>query len=195
MKSVMFSEIVHAHRGASGLGGLSPLTAYGLTLAIGMPLLVLVLRALDPGAPLAVIVLPMLAGLALPLWMGTPGRLEVSTRFDAAHMRHTLDETLATLGYVVAASRTGRLRYVNTSAKAWAIGAHAVHIRIHAHTFEVIGPIPTLRALQRALSGEAPAPAAAPVAKVRRTRLPSRETVAGAMQISDNAERVAGMAE
>jgi len=39
MKSVMFSEVMPAQRGAGLLGTLSPLTAYGLTLAIGMPLL------------------------------------------------------------------------------------------------------------------------------------------------------------
>lgn len=188
MKSVMFSEIVHAHRGAGGLRGLSPLTAYGLTVAIGMPLLVLALRAIDPDAPLAVIVLPMLAGLALPLWAGTPGRLDVNTRFDAVHMRHTLSEALAALGYVEASARSGQVRYLSRAGNAWRARGQAVTVRIHAHTLEVIGPIPTLRALQRALAGtqDAPAPAA---------DLPSRETVAGAMQISDNAGRVAGMAE
>jgi hypothetical protein len=195
MKSVMFSEIVHAQRGAGCLRGLSPLTAYGLTVALGMPLLVLALRALDPGAPLAVIVLPMLAGLALPLWAGTPGRLEVSTRFDAAHMHDTLDEALAALGYAVASARPGQLRYASKTGSAWRARTHMVTIRIHAHTLEVIGPIPTLRALQRALSGEAALPVETPRAHTRRASLPSRETVAGAMQISDNAERVAGMAE
>ena len=185
MKSVMFSEIVQAHRGPGllgGLRGLSPLTAYGLTVAAGMPLLVLALRALDPGAPLAVIVLPMLAGLALPLWAGSPGRLDVSTRFDAIHLRRTLDESLAALGYLAAPGRPGQVRYVRRGGHAWRTRGQAVHVRIHPHALEVVGPIPILRALQRALSGEAGA-------------LPSRETVAGAMQISDNAERVAGMAE
>lgn len=202
MKSVMFSEIVHAHRGAGGLRGLrglSPLTAYGLTVAIGMPLLVLALRALDPGAPLAAIVLPMLAGLALPLWAGTPGRLDVSTRFDAVHMRHTLDEALAALGYTETSARPGQLRYVRSTGNAWRARGQAVNVRIHSHALEVFGPIPTLRALQRALSGSAGVPAGAPAeasaAHARRAGLPSRETVAGAMQISDNAERVAGMAE
>ena len=195
MKSVMFSEIVHAHRRAGGLRGLSPLTAYGLTVAIGMPLLVLALRAADPGAPLAVIVLPMLAGLALPLWAGTPGRLDVSTRFDAVHMRHTLDEALMALGYVQASARPGQLRYVRSTGKGWRAQAQAVNIKIHSHALEVIGPIPTLRALQGALSGVAPTPAEAPASPDRRTCPQSRETVAGGMQISDNAGRVAGMAE
>ncbi|MDB5748164.1 MAG: hypothetical protein JWP72_3012 [Massilia sp.] len=195
MKSVMFSEIVHAHRGAGGLRALPPLVAYGLTVAIGMPLLVLALRALDPGAPLAVIVLPMLAGLALPLWAGTPGRLDVSTRFDAVHMRHTLNEALAALGYVEASAAPGQLRYVSRTGNAWRARGQMVNVRIHSHALEVIGPIPTLRALQGALSGAASVPADAPAAPARPASQPSRETVAGAMQISDNARRVAGMAE
>ena len=191
MKSVMFSEIVHAHSGAGGtraLRGLPPLVAYGITVAIGMPLMVLALRAMDPGAPLAVIVLPMLAGLALPLWAGTPGRLDICTRFDAAHMRHTLTETLAALGYAEASAAPGQLRYRSRAGK-------AITIRIHAHALEIIGPIPLLRTLRGALSGTAPVPAAAPATPARPAMLPSRETVAGGMQISDNAGRVAGMAE
>lgn len=191
MKSVMFSEIVRTHCGGSMLRSLSPLTAYGLTVAIGMPLLVLALRALDPGAPLAVIVLPMLAGLALPLWAGTPGRLEVNTRFDAIHMRPTLDEVLAALGYVEAGPCAGQVRYLSKAGGgAWRARGQMVNVRIRPHSLDIVGPIPTLRALQQALSGAAAAPAA-----LARNALPSRETVAGAMQISDNAERVAGMAE
>ena len=199
MKSVMFSEIVHAHRSAGGLRGLSPLTAYGLTVAIGMPLLVLALCAADPDAPLAVIVLPMLAGLALPLWAGTPGRLDVSTRFDAVHMRHTLDDALMALGYVETNTRPGQMRYVRNTGNGWRARGYAVNIKIHSHALEVIGPIPTLRALQRALAGagnvKPEAATEAPGTPDRRTSLPSRETVAGGMQISDNAGRVAGMAE
>lgn len=194
MKSVMFSEIAHAHRGPALLRGMSPLTAYGLTVAIGMPLLVLALRALDPDAPLACIVLPMLAGLALPLWAGTPGRLDVSTRFDAIHMRPTLGEALVALGYVEGTAAPGQLRYVRQAGKPWPARMQTVNVRIHAHALEVVGPIPALRALQAALSARN-GPAQAPAASLRAPVRPSRETVAGAMQISDNAERVAGMAE
>ena len=202
MKSVMFSEIVHAHRGGGGLRalrGLPPLVAYGLTVAIGMPLLVLALRALDPGAPLAVIVLPMLAGLALPLWAGTPGRLDICTRFDAVHMRHTLNEALAALGYVEASARPDQARYVSRTGNAWRARGPVVNVRIHSHALEVIGPIPVLRALQGALAGAARVPPimppAVPATAARPASVQTRETVAGAMQISDNAGRVAGMAE
>jgi hypothetical protein len=190
MKSVMFSEIVGAPRriGLRGLRGLSPLAAYGLTLAIGLPLLVLLLCLADPAAPLALIVLPVLAGLVLPLCTSAPGRLDVSTRFHARHMRSTLDSALGAMGFTEVCAGPDRIRYVKAGARAWR--AQSVNVRICPHVLEVIGPIPTLRALQAALSGTAATPAApAPVA------LSNRETVAGAMQISDNAERVAGMAE
>ena len=184
MKSVLFSEIVQALRSA-GLRSLTPLTAYGLTLAIGMPLLVLALCAAFPQAPLAVIVLPVLAGLALPLCTGAPGRLDVNTRFDACHMRATLDSTLGEMGFAQASAGPDRIRYVKTGASAW--HAQAVCVRIRPHALEVTGPIPILRALQAALAGTAPAKEPADLSR--------RETVAAAIQISDNAERVAGMAE
>jgi len=153
MKSVMFSEVVPAQRHAGLLRTLSPLTAYGLTVAIGMPLLVLVMHLFDPTAPLAYIVLPVLAGLALPLCASAPGRLDVNTRFDACHMASTLDTTLASLGYVRADAGAGLLRYVKTARPTWRNRAQNVNIRVHAHALEVIGPIPVLRALQKALAG------------------------------------------
>lgn len=187
MKSVMFSEIVGAPRRA-GLRGLSPLAAYGLTMLVGLPLLVLILRVLDPGAPLAVIVLPALAGLAVPLCSSAPGRLNVSTRFDARHMRATLDSALGAIGFTEVCAGPDGIRYVKAGTSGWR--AQSVGVRIRPHVLEVVGPIPTLRALQAALAGPAAAPASA-----GGTPLSMGETVAGAMQISDNAERVAGMAE
>ena len=187
MKTVTFSEIVGAP--LAGLRGLSPLTAYGLTLAIGAPLLVLALRMLDPDAPLACIVLPVLAGLALPLCTSAPGRLDVSTRFGASQMRATLDAALAALGFVSSNAGPDRIRYVKTGTSAWR--AQSVSVRIRPHSLEVVGPIQTLRSLQALLAGTAdPAALAA-----KRSDLSSRESVAAAIQISDNAERVAGMAE
>ena len=190
MKSVMFSEIVGAPRriGLGGLRGLSPLAAYGLTLAIGLPLLVLLLCLADPRAPLALIVLPVLAGLALPLCTSPPGRLDVSTRFHARHMRATLDSTLGAMGFSEVRAGPDRIRYAKAGASAWR--TQSINVRIRPHVLEVIGPIPTLHALQAALAGTAATPALP-----ARGALSNRETVAGAMQISDNAERVAGMAE
>lgn len=190
MKSVMFSQIVGAPR-RSGLRGLSPLAAYGLTLAVGTPLLVLALRLVDPGAPLACIVLPVLAGLALPLCAPAPGRLDVSTRFDARHLRAKLDSALADLGYAQVCAGPDRIRYASAG-RTWR--ARSLSVRIRPHVLEVIGPIPTLRALQAALAGPAASTVPA-VPAMRRADLSSRETVAAAIQISDNAERVAGMAE
>ena len=153
MKSVMFSEVMPAPRRPCLLRTLSPLTAYGLTLAIGMPLLVVAMHLLAPTAPLAYIVLPVLAGLVLPLCAHAPGRLEVSTRFDACHMASTLDATLDSLGYARGKSAPGLLRYVKTARPTWRNRAHNVNVRVHAHALEVIGPVPVLRALQKALAG------------------------------------------
>jgi hypothetical protein len=184
MKSVLFSEIVHAPRASGLLGKLSPLAVYGFGAAIAMPLLVLALRSYGPDAPLAAIVLPLLVLLALPLCAGTPGRLEIRTRFDARHMRQTLDGALGTLGYVQSIGAPDRLRYVRATPVSWRIRTQGIHVRVNAHSLEVIGPVPTLRALQAVLGGAPAAPA-----------LSGLETVAGGMQISDNAGRVAGMAE
>ena len=188
MKSVTFSEIVKAP--PAGLRGLPPLTAYGLTLVIGLPLLVLALRAFDPGAPLAAIVLPLLAGLALPLGASAPGRLDVATRFDARHMRATLDASLSALGFHAMRTEPDRIRYLKAGASLWR--AQSVSVRILPHSLEVVGPIPTLRSLQALLDGSAATP---PAPAMQRSDLSNRESVAAAMQISDNAGRVAGMAE
>jgi len=153
MKSVMFSEVEPAQRSAGFLRTLSPLTAYGLAVAIGMPLLVLAMHLFDPSAPLAYIVLPVLAGLALPLCASAPGRLEVATRFDACHMAATLDAALAALGYARVDAGPGLLRYVQAEHPGWRKRAHKVNVRVHAHALEVIGPVPVLRALQKALAG------------------------------------------
>jgi len=152
MKSVTFSEVVRSNTGGGFLHGLSPLTAYGLTLVIGLPLLVVALHLFDPTAPLAAIVLPVLAGLAVPLCISAPGRLDVNTRFDASHMSMTLDSTLASLGYARCEASPGLLRYVKTTRPSWRTRAQTVNVKVHAHALEVIGPIPVLRSLQRALA-------------------------------------------
>jgi hypothetical protein len=188
MKSVMFSEIVQVPR-RSGRRGPSPLAAYGLTVAIGLPLLVLALRVADPAAPLACIVLPLLAGLALPLCASVPGRLDVSTRFDACHLRMTVEQSLATLGFAVAETDAARLLFIEQGASPWR--AASVSVRIHFHTLEVIGPVPTLRRLQALLGGAAGGVAVSEL----HDHLSERETIAAPLQISDNAGRVAGMAE
>lgn len=150
MKSVLFSEIVHAPRASGLLGRLSPLAVYGAGAALALPLLVLVLRRYGPGAPLASIVLPLLAVLALPLCAVAPGRLEIRTRFDARHMHSPLDDALGTLGYTRVNASADRIRYA--CGGAWRRRTHDLNVRMGAHTLDITGPIPTLRALQAALA-------------------------------------------
>ncbi|QNA90531.1 hypothetical protein G4G28_22160 [Massilia sp. Dwa41.01b] len=108
-------------------------------------------------------------------------------------MRHTLDAALVALGYVRTDAGAERMRYVRIAPASWRARAQSVNVRIKPHTLEVVGPIPTLRALQAALAGGETAQPERVIATA--PALPGRETVAGAMQISDNAGRVAGMAE
>ncbi|QNA97762.1 hypothetical protein [Massilia sp. Se16.2.3] len=67
----------------------------------------------------------------------------MSTRFDACHMRHTLDAALVALGYVRTDAGAERMRYVRIAPASWRARAQSVNVRIKPHTLEVVGPIPT----------------------------------------------------
>jgi hypothetical protein len=104
MKSVTFSDIERAPEQARRrpLSLASPQRAawLALTLALGLPALMFGFHLFDPGAPLAYIVVPILAGGLLPMAARMmTGRFEVTTRFDACHLVVTLDEALGRLGY------------------------------------------------------------------------------------------------
>jgi hypothetical protein len=144
MKSVTFSDIERVPeqaRRASPLG--SPQRVAWLLL--GLPALVFVFRQLDPAAPLAFIVLPILAGGLLPLAYFMPGRFEVTTRFDACHLVCTLDEAVGRLGYAPAERAPGAVRYRTR-------GGKEIAVTVRAHALEVTGPVPALRALRRQMA-------------------------------------------
>jgi hypothetical protein len=113
-----------------------------LTLALGLSALMFGFRQVDPGAPLAYIVVPVLAGGLLPMMTMMPGRFEVTTRFDACHLVVTLDEALGQLGYTPAERAPGAVRYR-------ARGGKEIAVTVRAHALEVTGPVPALRALRR----------------------------------------------
>lgn len=94
MKSVTFSDIERVPEQArrpSPLRSPQRVTLLVLTLALGLPALMFIFQQIDPGAPLAYIVVPVLAGGLLPMMSMMPGRFEVTTRFDACHLVVTLD--------------------------------------------------------------------------------------------------------
>jgi hypothetical protein len=148
MKSVVLSEVVRVDASSAGSAG-TRWGRFALTLALGLPLLMLVIHQLDPAAPLAFIVLPALAGGILPVLAAVPGKFEVTTRFEAQHLVRTLDQTLAALGYENVERQPGAVRY-RTRPGRWLGKEVAVIVR--ERTIELVGPVPTLRALQAQLA-------------------------------------------
>jgi hypothetical protein len=148
MKSVTFSDIERIPeqaRNGSPLGAQQRMVLLGATLALGLPALMFVFHVFDPAAPLAYIVLPILAGGLLPMAHMVPGRLQVMTRFEACHLVCTLDQALARLGYVPAERAPGAVRYR-------ARGGKEIAVTVRDHVLEVTGPVPALRALRRRMA-------------------------------------------
>ena len=114
MKSVTFSDIEHVQGRSPSVPSLRSIprpAMFALLLGFGLPTLMMVFHVLDPSAPLAYIVVPVLLGGLLPATQVLPGRFEVTTRFDACHMVLTLDEALGKLGYDQAERAPGSVRY------------------------------------------------------------------------------------
>lgn len=145
MKSVTFSEVVRV----AGAPASSSAARYALTMALGMPALMAAFHLLDPSAPLPWIVLPVLAGGLAPMLAVLPGRFEVTTRFEAQLLARTLDATLTSLGYAEAGRQRGAVRY-RTSGARWL--DREVVVTVREHSIVVVGPVPTLRALQARLA-------------------------------------------
>ena len=155
MKSVTFSEIERARdqaRHPSPLLSRRSVVTLGLTLALGLPALMFVFHLLDPTAPLAYIVLPVLLGGLLPTLQALPGRLEVATRFDARHLVGTLDDTLGKLGYVQAERTLDSVRYRARAARWPQWQNKEIVVAVRSHALEVTGPVAALRALRRQMA-------------------------------------------
>jgi hypothetical protein len=148
MKSVTFSDIERIPeqmRRSSPLGLPQRTVLLGMTLVLGLGALMFAFHVFDPAAPLAYIVLPILAGGLLPMAHMMPGRFEVTTRFEACHLVCTLDEALGRLGYAPAERAPGAVRYRTR-------GGKEIAVAVHAHALEVTGPVPVLRALRRQMA-------------------------------------------
>lgn len=154
MKNVTLSAVVRNHARRQLLCPIRSwhqLGQYAATLALGLPVIAFLTRFVDPTAPLAWIVLPVLAGGLLPAFALLPGRFEVNTRFQAHHLVGTLDESLARLGYVKAIEDSANVRY-RPRRRHWQGGAADIAVTLHANAADIAGPLATLRALQRQLS-------------------------------------------
>lgn len=153
MKSVSLSPVVSAPRLrlASPLQSWRELAALAATLSLGLLLIVLLCMALDPGAPLAWIVVPVLLGGSLPLLATLPGQFTVATRFEAAHFVQTLDASLQAMGYHATGADGPRRRY-QRPARLGRWKDSTVTLAVHQHAITVGGPLPALRQLQQRLA-------------------------------------------
>jgi len=81
-----------------------------------------------------------------------PGRLDVTTRFQACHLIGTLDDAMDKLGYAPAARAPGSLRYRTRGRAgllAWtAMRPADIDVTVRAHALEVTGPVAALHALR-----------------------------------------------
>lgn len=154
MKSVSFSEVVYASEAAHApqAPGARRLWPFWLFLGSAMAAIVLFMHWLDPGAPLAYIVLPVLAGGLLPVWALIPARFEAATRFEARHLVNAVEEALLGLGYerVPGAPDVLLYRSRKTGVSPWP--RRQVSVSVRAHALDIAGPAMTLRALQQSLS-------------------------------------------
>ncbi len=149
MKSVSFSEMVYTDDLVRPLRTTAGRRRwpFWLVLGAGLPGIVLAMRWLDPAAPLAYIVLPVLAGGLLPVWALMPARFEVTTRFEARHLVNTVDEALLALGYQNVGGPADTMLYRK---RAYGTGRE-VSVSVRPHVLDIAGPAITLRALQKAL--------------------------------------------
>jgi len=160
MKSVSLSQVVRAQpvrHLASPVQSWRELTALVLTLSLGLALIALALMALDPGAPAAWIIVPVLLGGTLPLFAAMPGQFNVNTRFNANHLVKTLDSSLVEMGYVPAGGPAvdgsgERTRRYSRPARLFRWKESTISLAVHDHAITIGGPLPALRQLQHRLS-------------------------------------------
>jgi hypothetical protein len=127
-----------------------------LTLALGLPAIMLAFHFLDPAAPLAYIVAPVLAGGLLPLFMAPPGQFEVATRAAGTEaLAGALEHVFAGMGFEKKPDGHGALRY-RARKQGW-LGWHdgEVELTLRGHAIEVSGPVAILQALRRHMTGSA----------------------------------------
>ncbi len=155
MKSVSLTQVVRSHQAyrlASPVRSWRELAALALTLSLGLAAIAMVLMALDPGAPTAWIVIPVLLGGSLPLFAAMPGQFKVLTRFEASHLIGTLDTTLREMGYAVTDGGDGRSRTYQRRGRLFHWKDSIITLQLQPHAISISGPMPAMRRLQQQLN-------------------------------------------
>jgi hypothetical protein len=155
MKSVTFSEVIYAHEVVPWLSPQRPwrrLASFALVMVLGVAGLIALFHQLDPTAPIAFVVVPVLAGALLPLLALMPARFEVTTRFEARHLLVTLEEGLDQLGYERQPMPPGYLRYRPRGSFLMRWPSKDIEVALREHLLCITGPAITLHALRKCLS-------------------------------------------
>jgi hypothetical protein len=155
MKSVSLSQVVRSHdsfRFLCPIQSWSQLISVALTLAVGLTCIATLFMALDPTAPMAYIVIPVLMGGLAPVFAALPARFEVFTRFHAHHFVKTLEETILAMGYAPIESAAERTRCYRPQTGLFRWKEHAIAVTVNEHAITVGGPVLALRLLQQKLT-------------------------------------------
>lgn len=155
MKNVTLSQVTRAHapyRFLCPIRSRRQLVAFGIFLLFGLPVIALLLKLLDPSAPLAYILVPALVGGSLPMFAVLPARLSMVTRFHAGHLIHTLDETIQSLGYARSETTAAGARYHTMQPRWLAWKENDIAVTVRDHSIEISGPVCAMRALQEKLA-------------------------------------------
>jgi hypothetical protein len=160
MLAYTVSEIVRSRgRSRFPIQSWRQLRRLALTLALGLPAIMLAFHFLDPAAPLAYIVAPVLAGGLLPLLMMPPGQFEVASRAAGTEaLAGALEHAFAGMGFEKKPDHHGALRY-GARKQGW-LGWHAlgwhngeVELTLRGHAIDVSGPVAILHALRQHMTG------------------------------------------
>lgn len=155
MKSVSMSEVVRSH---DSFRFLCPIQSWGqlmslaLTMTVGLALIAIVFVALDPDAPVAYIVIPVLFGGLAPVFAALPARFEVVTRFRAQHFLKRLDETIVSMGYAPVGSQAELTREYRPQARLFRWKENAIAVTVTDHAITIGGPVFALHLLQEKLA-------------------------------------------
>jgi hypothetical protein len=155
MKSVSLTQVVRSHdsyRFLCPIQSWSQLVSLALTLTIGLALISMLFMALDPTAPVAYILIPVLMGGMAPVFAALPARFEVVTRFQARHFLKTLDEAILSMGYQPAAGDADCNPRYQPQARLFRWKESAIAVTVTEHSITVGGPVFVLRMLQHKLT-------------------------------------------
>ncbi|HEX9173870.1 MAG TPA: hypothetical protein VF861_14555 [Telluria sp.] len=152
MKSVTMSEVVRASERthhAFPTHSWREIATLALGLGSGLVAIMYAVHLLAPESPLAYIVIPALVGGLLPVFATAPGRFEVCTRFDAQHLAGSFDLALEALGFTQAGTDGATIRYRNRALGWLCAHRQEVSVTLRERRVEIVGPMSTLRRLQR----------------------------------------------